>query len=284
MKQTLKNLEVKPVFSYLGYTDKYVVFNVTKGNFAKAASNPIYLKSILSVMDTLEIDEIYMPKNVNGSNVVSVDENWKLNQFSFCDTEFYSKDVKIYTPREDSDAIISSEGKFLAFPSADSMAAVIIDEKTDIIAIVHAGWRGALEDIFIKTIDKILLMGNSKKENIKIFIGPSLKKENFEIKEDIKEKLEAYCKKHNLKLEKYIEEKDKYNWLFDLDSLIKDLLIKYGILKENLSISKVDTFSELNPSGEYLYHSYRRDREYSGRDLVGIVSKKYYENVLKKNH
>lgn len=284
MKQTLKNLEVKPVFSYLGDTDKYVVFNVTKGNFVKAASNPIYLKSILSVMDTLEIDEIYMPKNVNGSSVVSVDEDRKLNQFSFCDTEFYSKDVKIYTPREDSDAIISSEGKFLAFPSADSMAAAIIDEKTDIIAIVHAGWRGALEDIFIKTIDKMLLMGNSKKENIKIFIGSSLKKENFEIMSNVKDKVADYCKKHKLKLEKYVEVKDNDHWLFDQKLLVEDSLVQYGILKENISISSMDTFSELNPSGEYLYHSYRRDREYSGRDLVGIVSKKYYENVLKKNH
>lgn len=281
MKQ-MKKLE-KPVISCLGATDKYVIFNVTNANFVKAASNPIYLKSIFSVMDMLEIDEIYMPKNVNGSNSISVDENQRLNEFSFCDIEFYSKDVKIYTPREDSDAVISSEGKFLAFASADSMVAAIIDEKTDITAIVHAGWRGALENVFVKTIDKMLIMGNSEKENIKIFIGPSLKKENFEIKKDIKDKAEAYCKKHNLKLEKYIKVKDNDHWLFDQDALIEDSLIKYGILKENISISLMDTFSGANPNGGYLYNSYRRDGKYSGRDLVGIVPKKYYENVLKKN-
>lgn len=278
MKQAkiMKTPEVDPVFSFLGATGKYVTFNITKGNFKKAASNPIYMASILSIMRKLKLEDIYMPNIEHGVNVVLGEGDHAFNTFSF-------DDINVNTTTEKSDAIISEEGKFLAIASADCMVATVVDIKTDIIGIAHVGWRGAVGDILLKTIDEIIAKGNSNKENIKICIGPSLKKENFEIMSDVKDILSDYCSKHKFELEKYIEVKDNDHWLFDQELLVKDALLDYGILKENLYISDMDTFSEpdISQKDNYLYHSYRRDGEDAGRILVGIVPRRYYGNVLK---
>lgn len=271
-----KTNEVNPVFSFIGKADDFITFSITRANFRKDASNPIYMASILETMKKLKINDVYMPNIEHDTKIISVDENWRLNKSSF-------NNVNVFTTRDFSDAIISDEGKFLAIASADCMIATIVDVKTGIIAIAHVGWRGAIGDILLKTIDEILLRGNSSKENIKIFTGPSLKKENFEIKEDVKEIISDYCLHKKLNPEKYIETKNDEKWLFDQDFLVEETLLNYGILKENISISPMDTFSEPDISGreEYLYHSNRRDGNDSGRILVGIVPSKYYNNVLK---
>lgn len=275
MKQSriLKTPNVNPIFSFLGCTDNFVVFNVVKANFRKTASNPIYMASMFEVMNKLKLDEIYMPNIAQGVSIESADDECMSDRFRF-------DGKSIMVSKNPADALISKKRKFLAIAPADCMVAGVIDVKTDIISIVHLGWRGALGDILLKTIDEMLLREKSKKENIRIFIGPSIKKENFEIKIDVKSLIDNYCIKHKFSFEKYVTVKDDESWLFDQDSLVRDAILDYGIEEENFFISDMDTFSSLDKNGNYLYHSYRRDHEDAGRILVGIVPTEYYNNVI----
>lgn len=75
----------------------------------------------------------------------------------------------------DTDALILTDKKlgiFLNF--ADCTPVILYDEKQNIGAIAHAGWRGTAENISSKTVQKMITDFNSKAENIVALIGPAI--------------------------------------------------------------------------------------------------------------
>ncbi len=73
------------------------------------------------------------------------------------------------------DALILTEqnlGIFLNF--ADCTPVILYDEKQNIGAIAHAGWRGTVQKIAVKTVQKMCNEYNSTPENILAVIGPAI--------------------------------------------------------------------------------------------------------------
>ena len=80
--------------------------------------------------------------------------------------------------------------KALAIKTADCLPILYMNE--EYVALIHAGWRGLAQGIHTSP----LLTRNNFKE---IFIGPSIRKENFEVQEDFKTHfpLEFFSEKNN---------------------------------------------------------------------------------------
>lgn len=146
---------------------------------------------------------------------------------------------------------------FLTVSVADCLPVFLFDPKNEVIASIHAGWRGTAEKIVSKTITKISEQFGTAPEYIIAFMGPGISQEYFEVGEEVGELFRDEVK---------IRKGEKFH--IDLKKENFEQLIKSGVKAENIEISPLCTFKE---SG--LLHSYRRDRERSGRmfGVIGLV-------------
>jgi len=146
---------------------------------------------------------------------------------------------------------------FLTVSVADCLPVFLFDPKNEVIASIHAGWRGTAENIVSKTISKISEQFGTASEDIIAFMGPGISQEYFEAGEEVGELFRDEVK---------IRKGEKFH--IDLKKENFDQLIESGVKEENIEISELCTFKE---SG--LLHSYRRDRERSGRmfGVIGLV-------------
>lgn len=157
----------------------------------------------------------------------------------------------------ESDAMITNEKNFfISISIADCAALLIFDPINEIIAGVHSGWRGTQQKIAIKTIFRMNELFNSKAEDLLIYISPCASGDNYEVDKEFLEYFPNSVK--SLSNEKY---------LFDNKKELKSQLISIGVEERNLEISTICTI------GDTQYHSYRRDKDISGRmsAFIGMI-------------
>lgn len=158
----------------------------------------------------------------------------------------------------DSDAMITAVKRVgLAISTADCTPVFIYDRKNEIIAGVHSGWRGTEKRIVEKTLAILSEKYLSKPEDLFVFIGPSISMENYEVGADVALLFE----------DKYSVKQPDGKYLLDVKLINYDMLIRFGIPASNIELSSECSFENKN------LHSYRRDKEYSGRAL-GILAMK----------
>jgi len=158
----------------------------------------------------------------------------------------------------ESDAIITNKVNLgLVISSADCPAIFIYDKVNKIIAAVHSGWRSTAKKILEKTLFNLKNNFGTKAENLICYIGPSISKQNYEVKKDVAENFDG--ENFNLKNGKYF---------LDLKNANYKMLLNAGVINSNIQVSKLCTFEYSN-----LLHSYRREGEKSGR-AVGVIAMK----------
>jgi polyphenol oxidase len=158
---------------------------------------------------------------------------------------------KIYT---EADAHYSSEkNAALLIKTADCMPILIYCNQTRRVAAVHAGWRGVQNKISRKTMESLITTGSTKTD-FDIFVGPSIQQQSFEVDLDVFEKLV------NPDLPStYFQKKDKY--YIDLNALVLKQINDCTDSQARVTFSKIDTKTNLD------FHSYRRGKSPSDRNL-----------------
>ena len=71
------------------------------------------------------------------------------------------------------------------------MPILIYENKKNMIAAIHAGWKGAYKGIIDRVI-KFMVKKGCKLKNFTAVIGPSISVKNYEVKEDFKKKTNCY--------------------------------------------------------------------------------------------
>jgi len=143
--------------------------------------------------------------------------------------------------------------------TADCLPIIFSDNLGEEIGIVHCGRRGLSEKIIHKMISKF----STPAEGIRAWIGPGIAKENYNVGFDI------YNSFINLDASyKTAFEVKNGNYFLDLYKLAKLQLHQAGIMKKNVSGALWNTYSNQS------FHSYRRDKQSSGRMLTLIVKRK----------
>ena len=167
----------------------------------------------------------------------------------------------------DADSVITNKKNlYLTIRVADCINIFIYDPINKVIANVHSGWRGTVKRITSKTIEKMKEKFNSNPEDLIVCISPSIRKECFEVKEDVKKLFEEEFKE--LDKDKFITKKDEEHFLIDSVYCVKETIKALGVKEENIEDSMICTVCESDK-----YHSYRVDKEMSGRNL-GILALK----------
>ncbi|HRE40051.1 MAG TPA: peptidoglycan editing factor PgeF [Ignavibacteria bacterium] len=149
---------------------------------------------------------------------------------------------------------------YLTISVADCVSVFLFEPVLNIIAGIHSGWKGTSLNIVGKTIDSIKTKYRNKILNFEVYIPPCISQKNFEVDKDVAELF-------NPEFVLFDEIKNKF--LIDLKKNVISQIKSSGINILNLESSDLCTFENID-----LLHSYRRDREKSGRmfGVIGIIS------------
>ncbi|WP_435148564.1 peptidoglycan editing factor PgeF [Candidatus Pelagibacter bacterium nBUS_32] len=155
------------------------------------------------------------------------------NKFVYVN-EKYNKKIK---PK--ADAIITNQ-RFLpiAVLTADCAPILIYDNKINMIAAIHSGWKGAFKGIIDKVINFMIKKG-CKLKNMTAVIGPSISVKNYEVREDFRQKF-IKKDKNNHKFFKI----NKQKLYFNLTKYIRSSLQANNI--KSIDSIKIDTFDIKN--------------------------------------
>lgn len=162
------------------------------------------------------------------------------------------------------DALISqAKDVTLALTAADCLIIYFYDPLNQVIALVHAGWRGLVKNIIIKTVDKLKEKYKSQGNKLKVYISPHIQSCHFEVKEDVLNRFKKQYLKH-------INKKDKVITV-NLAEVAKEQLIQSGLLIKNIQISHDCTYCLKNK-----YFSYRRNNNQSLETMIAYISLNNY--------
>lgn len=181
------------------------------------------------------LDRIALSKQVHGSSVLVVNEPGI--------TEGY-------------DAMITnSKNVFLAVSVADCTPILIYDKKNEVVAAIHAGWRGTVAGIVQKTLEVMKTHFNSSGKNCFAFIGACIGYDSFEVGEEVANEFEAEFKRSG--------SNEKH--LVDLKEANKAQLQNFGIPSSNIEISGLCTVKNND-----LLFSHRYENGITGRMMAVI--------------
>lgn len=171
-----------------------------------------------------------------------------------------SVDSNTFLPETPGDALITSEKNLaLGIYTADCLPILIHDPQGNKIASVHAGWRGVEQNILTKTLETLK---PSNPELLRLWIGPHIKRDSFEVHNDVAEKLRAKSKStQQVAFQHLTDQNKKY---VDLAEIVLSQAVSFGVSKNNTWIHSINTFGDQN------YYSYRRDGS-TGRLISFIV-------------
>lgn len=152
---------------------------------------------------------------------------------------------------------------FLLSFHADCAPVLLYCKDEKIVAEIHSGWKGNVNEITNKVVKHLIENENCNPENIYAYIGPSINYENFEMGQDVIDLVnqmsfdasDCYTKKEDGK------------YLFDGKKLIvKQLTLNHVPLK-NITVSPYCTIANND-----LFYSYRKDHN-CGRNITIIKLK-----------
>ncbi|MFO1445821.1 peptidoglycan editing factor PgeF [Bacillus sp. Bva_UNVM-123] len=139
---------------------------------------------------------------------------------------------------------------------ADCVPLFFLHEKTGVTGIAHAGWKGTVGGIAIEMVSVFENEG-MEKEDIQVIIGPSICKDCYLVDTRVITFVEKLLEDHGNKPYNQIED-DQYK--LDLKQLNKQLLLKAGIMEENIRTTNLCTSCH-----DEHFFSHRRDKGKTGR-------------------
>lgn len=183
-------------------------------------------------------------------------------------TEFM--DINLEEYKETDGMITNKQNLMLSTTNADCILLLLFDPVTKTIANVHSGWKGTLQRISVKTVEKMIKEFNCKPENIICCICPSIRKCHFEVDKDVKEMFEKEFE--DLQISKSIEIMEKQRtqekWNIDTVLINKIILEHKGLKPENIIDSGICSVCNSD-----LIHSYRVEKQGYGLNTALIALK-----------
>jgi YfiH family protein len=191
--------------------------------------------------------------------------------FSFIRVKQTHGDISVLSEDTSLDYKIEADGHFtqkhktaLCISTADCTPVLIYDPTTGTVAGIHAGWRGVANRIVPKTLAELVRRGGDLR-SMQVLIGPHIQMSSFEVsntvRDEILSSIQATATHHE---GLYHKDLDHEKSLVDLNQVLRTQLQESGIEFDNFYNLHIDTFTDPR------FHSFRRDKEHSGRQLSFI--------------
>lgn len=158
---------------------------------------------------------------------------------------------------EDTDGFITDRSDVVILTKyADCLPIYFFDEEKRVIGAVHSGWQGSYKEIGKKALRLMIERYQCQLKDVKVAFGVGIAQRNYEVGEEFLTKFQ----------EKFFDElieksfrRENGKIYFDNQRFVCENLLEMGIPRENIITNELCTFD-----GDF--HSYRRDREKSGRN------------------
>ncbi len=197
-------------------------------------------------------EKFVMVKQVHGDNILVMDKPLE-------DVSVFIKDVT----QKPCDAIITNQENIgIGVVTADCLPVLLYDPTRSVIAAIHAGWRGTLQQILPKVVCQMVSVFRCKVEDIIAGMGPSIGPCCYTVGKAVTEPLKSV----NPEWEKYLTPSEDGKAKLDLTSLNIRQIEDAGILGKNIFSVRLCT-----ACNEGLFFSYRRDGVGTGRMISGIL-------------
>ena len=170
---------------------------------------------------------------------------------------------------EDCDALITDvKGVVLNVLTADCVPILLYDKQKQVVAAVHAGWKGTRAQIVVKTVQQMTEVYGCDPKEIIAGVAPSIGRCCYEVGEDVAE--------HFFDIpEGFTSIGEKY--MLDLPFINKQQLLVAGLQEKNIEMSHTCTACEVER-----FFSYRKEQGCSGRFMSMIGMKNTHENDTKE--
>lgn len=198
-----------------------------EGNM-KGAENPLRRAFLDKALPELTSHVLILPEIVHGDSVEEVDQ----------ESEPIIAGV---------DALITTDCRVaLGVTFADCSPILLVDPKRCILAVVHAGVKGASLNI----IDKVITAMREKKsqlEDIQAILGPTICRKHYS-------RSDAKSLFPEMRYQEFLSKSGPGIWQIDLPGIIKSQLLLAGVRKQNTQVIELCTYENAN------LFSYRRDQ------------------------
>lgn len=217
------------------------------------------IKSYQLLCDSIDCNYINLVKtNQEHTDCVKiVDEKVNKDEPDFNLRKYYNTDGLITNQKD----------RILSTTNADCILLLFFDPIKKVIANTHSGWKGTLQRIATKTVQKMVKEFGCNPKDIICCICPSIRKCHFEVEKDVKDMFEKEFQDLD-NLNKIIEEKvPSKKWNIDTVLINQIILEKQGLKKENIIDSGICSVCHSN-----LIHSYRVEKQGYGLNtaLIGL--------------
>lgn len=166
------------------------------------------------------------------------------------------------------DAIVSKiKDVLIGVKTADCVPILIGDTKTGAYSAIHAGWRGTVESIVVKAIEKMKTNFGTRSEDLVCAIGPAATCENYEIGQDV---IDAFAK--NFPNSEHLFQKTREGHAkIDLHLANQEQLLSVGVKLENIDVAPFCTMERID-----LFFSYRVEKRKFGKTgrLMSVIGRK----------
>lgn len=156
----------------------------------------------------------------------------------------------------DTDALLTNiPGVVLGIQVADCAAVLLADPEHRVVAAVHTGWRGALDSIVPKTVERMISGYGARPEDLRVYVSPAICQEYFEVGEEVSSRFPSRFVDHHSGKKPHV----------DLKGFIRDQLASSGVIDGHIQVDEGCTWRDR----DYFY-SYRREGGQAGRMLAMI--------------
>ena len=187
--------------------------------------------------------------------------------------QIHSADVRVVKDLADAkdgdhkmDALVSNvKGVLVGVKTADCVPVLLGDARTGAFSAVHAGWRGSLQSIVLKAIEKMREIYGTNPQDLIAAIGPAATCKNYEIGRDVIDAFRAQFPD----LDIFTPTRENHA-LIDLHSANKHQLLSIGVLPENIRVAPLCTIERTD-----LFFSYRVEKKLYGKTgrLMSVIGK-----------
>lgn len=173
------------------------------------------------------------------------------------------EDSGIYIPKYDNvDGFVTNEKRRVLMVSfADCTPLLFFDPVKNVIGNTHSGWKGTLQEIGVRTVEKMKQEFGCRPEDIICCMGPHIRKCHFEVEKDVRDLFYKQFKEMT-NIDRMIEKKENNKYYIDTATINKQILLKAGLREENIIDSQICTVCKSD-----VCHSYRADKDKDGRSV-----------------
>ena len=225
------NLDVQKMnkFEGLSFSSKF-----TNPNISASFSNKFLKSSLNDKRESFALQSSF----VNRSLIIPVQTHSKRVVFSNESGEIKNCDGSFST----------NENLVCTIQVADCLPIYFAHKFKNVFGLIHAGWRGLVDQIIMST-GQLLLSNKYKLEEFEVLIGPSIQSCCFEVQSDVVSLFDV----------KFVEKKINKSFKVDLQHNAKSDLCVAGFLEKNIEVISICTFCNSDT-----YFSYRKDNKISG--------------------